>query len=164
MQKEASMGAAECNQEGLRLESLFVSQQKKSPKGAAADAWKASYYFLMGDSCEKARQMLGHVLAASRAAALSDTQKQTLGLLARLDCSLIRHLRSFMLGKRDILLEAKRKEAKGDAQIFLANMGFEESAAKTMIDYVLPYAHDFLKAIDLAQDKRHRCSLCALAK
>jgi hypothetical protein len=156
------MGAAECNQEGLRLESEFVALQKKSQREALAFAWKASYYFLLGDSCEKARQMLGHVLAAP--ALLSEPQKQALGMLAGLDGRSLRQFRSFMLGKRDSILDAKRHEAKGDTSIFLTGIGFDESASNVVLGYVLPYAHDFLKAIDLANDKRHRCSLCGQDK
>ena len=155
------MGAAECNQEGLRLESLFVLQQKKSPKEALDAAWVSSYYFLMGDSCDKARQMLGHVLAAP--ALLSGTQKQTFGMLAGFDHRSLRQLRSFLLGKRDSVLGAKREAAKGAPSLYLTNIGFDESAAKIVLDYVLPHAHDFLKAIDLANGKKHRCSLCGLA-
>jgi hypothetical protein len=161
------MGISECNQEGTRLEAISIELQKKSPKESIDAAWTASYYFLLGDSCEKTNQMFKRVLMLMPHAKKGITahQARIFMYLEQLDGTNLRQFKTFSIGAQEKLLSAKmsaKKEA--DALPFLASLGLTETAARCIFCYVLPHAHDFLKAIDLSQDKKHRCKLCAKDK
>ena len=158
------MGAAECIQEGLRLECVSIELHKKSPDEAIAAAWKASHYFMIGGSCEKTKRMFKRVLhlVPSAKKGISQSQARIFLYLDELDCSSLSQFKAFSVGAQEKLLSAKMQmKKKADPIPFLLSLGLTETAARCISCYVLPQAHDFLKAIDLAQDKKHSCGLCA---